>query len=243
MLSVVYKKRALPLAWLVLEGSRGHFPEADHMTLIETVFQLLPSRCDVVFLGDGEFDGIQLQAKIQSYDWKYVCRTAKDTIINQDSCSFTFLNLGVSPGERITVAGATITRDQYGPVTAVAWWDDQYEDPIYLISNLCILEDPCDWYSLRFTIETLFSDQKSRGFHLHKSHISDPQRLAQLMIAGCFAYIWMVYLGALAMQQGYNRIIHRTDRCDLSLFQLGLRLLEYFLNQDMEIPVAFHWLE
>ena len=82
-----------------------------------------------------------------------------------------------------------------------------------------------------------------RGFHLHKSHISDPQRLAQLMMAGCFADIWMVDLGALSMQQGYNRIIHRTDRCDGSLFQLGWRLLEYFLDQDMEIPVAFHWLQ
>ena len=42
---------------------------------------------------------------------------------------------------------------------------------------------------------------------------------------------------------GFNKIIHRTDRCDLSLFQLGLRLLEYFLNQEMDIPVAFHRLQ
>jgi hypothetical protein len=32
----------------------------------------------------------------------------------------------------------------------------------------------------------------------------------------------------------------RGDRCDLSLFQLGLRLLEYFLNEDRAIPVAFY---
>ena len=38
-----------------------------------------------------------------------------------------------------------------------------------------------------------FSDQKSRGFHLHKSHISDPQRLSRLLIAACLAYIWIVY--------------------------------------------------
>ncbi len=63
------------------------------------------------------------------------------------------------------------------------------------------------------------------------------------MIATCLAYIWIVYLGTLAMQQGYNRIIHRTDRCDLSLFQLGLRVLEYFLNQEMESHVAFLLLE
>ena len=37
MLSVVYKKRALPIAWLVAEGSRGCFPEADHIALIKQV--------------------------------------------------------------------------------------------------------------------------------------------------------------------------------------------------------------
>ena len=35
-------------------------------------------------------------------------------------------------------------------------------------------------------------------------------------------------------------MIHRTERWDLSLFQLGLRLLDYFLNEDLAIPVAFH---
>lgn len=172
-----------------------------------------------------------------------MCRTAKDTLLNQDSQTFTFEELRVCPGERITLPEATITLKKYGPVMAIAWWDEEYEEPIYLVSNLSILEDPCDWYGLRFCLETLFSDQKSRGFHLHKSHLSDPQRLAQLMMGACLAYIWIVYLGALAMLQGWNRIIHRTDRCDLSRFQLGLRLLEYFLNQDMEIPVAFHRLE
>ena len=42
------------------------------------------------------------------------------------------------------------------------------------------------------------------------------------------------------MCQGWNKIIHRTDRCDLSLFQLGLRLLDYFLDHDIPIPVYFH---
>jgi len=89
------------------------------------------------------------------------------------------------------------------------------------------------------TIETFFSDQKSRGFHLHKSHLSDPMRLSRLLMAACLAYLWMVYLGARCEQDGWVRIIHRSDRCDLSLFKLGLRLLDYFLNEDLSIPVAF----
>jgi hypothetical protein len=87
--------------------------------------------------------------------------------------------------------------------------------------------------------ETFFSDQKSRGFHLDKSHVSDPQRLARLLIAACLAYTWTVYLGKLCQLEGWQNVIHRTDRCDLSLFQLGLGLLDYFLNEGMPVPVDF----
>jgi len=45
----------------------------------------------------------------------------------------------------------------------------------------------------RFRIATFFSDQKSRGFHMHKSHLSAVQRLSRLFIAACLAYIWIVY--------------------------------------------------
>jgi len=99
----------------------------------------------------------------------------------------------------------------------------------------------------------------SPGFHLQKSHLSDPERLAQLMIAACLAYIWIIYLGNLSKKEGWDKIIHRTNQmnrlvgssCDLSLFQLGLRLLDYFLNQEgepasgftLEIPVTFNRVE
>jgi hypothetical protein len=59
-------------------------------------------------------------------------------------------------------------------------------------------------------------------------------------MAACLAYIWIVYLGALCVKDGLVSVIHRRDRCDLSLFQLGLRILEHFLNEDYSIPVAFH---
>ena len=60
------------------------------------------------------------------------------------------------------------------------------------------------------------------------------------LIAACLAYIWIVYLGALGEADGWQEIIHRGKRCDLSLFQLGLRLLEHFLNEELPIPVQFH---
>ena len=36
---------------------------------------------------------------------------------------------------------------------------------------------------------------------------------------------------------------HRVDRCDWSLFYLGLALLDHFLNEHLPIPVTFNfWL-
>lgn len=124
-------------------------------------------------------------------------------------------------------------------MAVIAWWEAQQKEPLYLVTNLELVEEACFWYAKRFRIETFFSDQKSRGFNLHKSHLSDPARLYRLMIAACLAYIWIIYLGVFAVDNDYVKQIHRSDRCDLSLFQLGLHMLEHLLNEHLCIPVDF----
>jgi hypothetical protein len=49
----------------------------------------------------------------------------------------------------------------------------------------------------------------------------------------------VVYLGTLCEKDGWREIIHRRKRCDLSLFQLGLRILEHFLNEDFHYRTLF----
>ncbi len=174
-----------------------------------------------------------------AWGWEYVCRTAKNTILFEDGEEFSFEDMGVQPGECLSVPDVAFTRQAYGPVLAIAWWRKDCQEPLFLVSNMELAEEACHWYTKRFRIETFFSDEKSRGFNLHKSHLDDPARLARLMIAACLAYIWIVFLGVLALQQGWVKIIHRTDRCDKSLFQLGLDLLEHFLNEGLPIPVTY----
>jgi hypothetical protein len=238
MLSVQYRGRALPVGWLVVSGKKGHFAEEKHVQLLSAIYPLIPAGADVIFLGDGEFDGVQLQEKLDDFGWKYACRTASNAIL-YDGEEFSFQDLVLQPGMCLQMEEVSFTRQRYGPVLAVAWWRTDYQEPIYLVSNMDLVEEVCHWYKKRFRIETFFSDQKSRGFHLHKSHLSDPKRLAKLMIATCLAYIWIVYLGVHAIQKNYLPLIHRTDRCDLSLFQLGLRLLDYLLDFHEPIPVSF----
>jgi hypothetical protein len=242
MLHVVYKGRALPLAWLVRQGKKGHFPEDLHLALVAQTQQLLPEGAQVVLLGDGEFDGTKLQQTMQDAGWSYVCRTGCHVTASWENETFRLDTLGVciKPGTLIELKEVLFTGDAYGPILLICCWAKGSQDPLYLVSNMASADEACRVYAKRFRIETFFSDQKSRGFHLHQSHMSKPQRLARLLMAACLAYIWLVYLGAVCEQEGWVRIIHRGERCDLSLFQPGLRLLEHFLNEDLAIPVAFY---
>lgn len=236
MVSVVYRGRALPLMWMVRAGKKGHFPETLHVELIGQVGQLIPGGSDVVCLGDGEFDGTAWLSELEQLNWRYVCRTAKNAVCTEQGERFVPQDLCAGPGHCVGVPEVLFTEAGYGPVQLIAWWEKRHREPLYLVSNLEVAEEACYWYGKRFRIETFFSDQKSRGFHLHKSHLSEPQRLARLMIASCLAYLWVVYLGAFALQTPWYQHIHRGDRCDLSLFQLGLRLLQHFLREGIAIP-------
>ena len=242
MVHVVYKGRALPLAWLVRQGKKGHFPEALHITLLEQVQRRIPAGAQVVLLGDGEFDGTTLQQTMQDYHWSYGVRTGSNITVMWDGETFRCETVAscIKPGTLVELTDVRVTEAAYGPVMLLCCWAKGYQEPLYLITNMASADEACRLYAKRFRIETFFSDQKSRGFHVHKSHISEPTRLARLLIAACLAYIWIVYLGARCEQEGWVRIIHRGDRCDLSLFQLGLRLLDYLLNEGCTIPVAFY---
>ena len=69
MIHVVYKGRALPLAWRVRQSPKGHCPETLHIELVELLSQLIPEGTKVVFLGDGEFDGTELQRTRHERGW------------------------------------------------------------------------------------------------------------------------------------------------------------------------------
>ena len=242
MIHVIYKGRALPLAWRVRQCPKGHFPEALHLALVELVSELIPPGTRVVFLGDGEFDGIGLQETVNEMGWDYACRTAKSTKVSWKGEMFDLEELGecLKPGQLVELEEVGVTRQAYGPVMVLCYWGKGHVDPLYLVSNLSSAQEAIRFYQKRFRIETFFSDQKSRGFNIQKSHLEDAHRLSRLLIASCLAYIWMVYLGALCKKEEWQGVIHRKARCDLSLFRLGWQLLDHFMNEALPIPVQFY---
>ena len=239
MLSVVYHGRALPLCWVVVRGAKDHFPESMHQELLAQVHAIMPEGATVSFVGDGEFDGTNLQADLRRSTWLYVCRSASNIVLTACGVQFPVGNLRPPRGETIAVTPAWMTQKQYGPISILAIWEQRCEQPLYLVTNMADLDAAAQLYKNRPHIETFFSDLKSRGFQIHKSHLSDPKRLSRLLIACCLAYVWIVYLGVCALQQDWMKRLHRQDRCDLSLFRLGLRLLARCLKEHIPIPDGF----
>lgn len=64
-------------------------------------------------------------------------------------------------------------------------------------------------YGLRWGIESMFSDFKSRGFGLMQSQIKKPERLERLILVMSMALYWAVSCGAFAEQQAADSGLKR----------------------------------
>jgi hypothetical protein len=239
MASVVYHGRAIPLLWQVVKGKKGHLPQALHCALIRRLQELIPAQAQVMLLGDGEFDGTELLTAIRATQWQYVCRTASNILIYAHERVFTVGDLPLERGEAVAIADVEMTAKRYGPVLLIGVWEAEHAEPIYLITSLSDAEVAIERYRVRFRIECMFANHKSRGFQIHKSHLAAPERVERLLIATSLAYLWVHAVAMFATQQGWIERFHRKDRCDLSLFQIGMRAIRYALREGWRVPVSF----
>ena len=133
MIHVLSKGRALPLAWRVRQGPKGHFPETLHIAVVELIRMCIPEGAQVVLLGDGECDGTALQATLNTAGWSSVCRTALSTTATWEGTTFRLDTLGAcrKPGTLIALQEGQLTHNAYGPVMLLCCWAKGYQAPLY----------------------------------------------------------------------------------------------------------------
>jgi hypothetical protein len=242
MVSVLYKKRALPLAWIVYKGKKGHTTAQRHIDALTKVLPLLPADCQVVLLGDAEYDTTEMLLWLEGKpSWDYVLRTSPQIYVQEGSQSQSIGSYPLAKGQIFHRQQVGFTQEASVQLNLIGWWGSRYDGPLYLVSSLSNAYQACKYYRRRFQIETFFSDQKSRGFHIHKSHLSDPARLSRLLLAACLAYIWMVCQGLLLIAEKRTGLIDRTDRIDKSLFRLGLDWIRYALKRNLDFTPIFRF--
>lgn len=243
MVGVLFHNRAIPLVWIVYKGKKGHAPAEKHIEVLQLLQEVLPNDTEVTLLGDGEYDTVDMLNWVKNIDnWTYIVRSASNIILTDDGKEYSFRDLALEKNTKNGVRDVFFTKDENAPiVTAIAWWDDPYEHPIFLITNSeKSFAETCRLYGQRYKIETIFSDQKSRGFNIHKSHLSHPNRVSRLLLATSIAYVWLIYLGVeISQDESRRRIIDRTNRTDKSLFRLGLDWFIYSMTREVDINVLF----
>lgn len=242
MVGVIYRSRLLPIAWVVYKGKKGHTTAERHIEVLKKVLPLVPKKSEVILLGDAEYDTTEMLSWVETEtSWRFAMHTSPCILVKSGVAWKKIKEFTARKGRLRMISAVGFTKTSALPANLIVWWGAEYDNPIYLISNLPNGAYACWYYRRRFRIETFFSDQKSRGFHIHKSHLSSPERVSRLLIAACLAYIWMVALGLLTLANGDHKLIDRTDRIDKSVFRLGLDWLRYVLKKDRHFDVCFRF--
>jgi hypothetical protein len=238
MVSVLWKGKALPIAWKTIQAPKGHFPQSDHLAMLnclKSLLQYVPTvRC--VMLGDGEYDGNEWIKSLQESNFEYVLRTAKDTILtNEYGESFQVKQIGTEDKSYFFVPFCR--KNNQINVNFVLWHEKVFKDPIYLLSNLDLPMMAIGYYRKRFKIETLFKDFKSQGFHLHQSKLSDPEKIDRLLIVCALAYLWLIGLGyILAKKITWLKRVYKVQKDTFNLFTVGKRLFQYLKKNHFGFP-------
>lgn len=237
MLSVLWGDTAIPLCWLVRQAPKGHFPSEMHKDLVEQVAPILkatlPEKCHIILLGDGEFSNCLLQQTCLDVGFDYVFRLAKDTPLYEDEVTLDGFKPNSIPKHSFFFApDIFMTEKRFGEVHFVAYHEAQYEDPLYLVSNLDFPPLIIKYYKARFRIETLFGNMKSRGFNIHQTKVKNPDIINGLLLIVSWAYVWLVYLGKFAQKQPDFAKYARKDRNDWSLLTLAWTFLDFCTDND-----------
>lgn len=242
MVAVGYQRRALPVVWQAGQGSRGHTDGDLQVGLLTYTAQLLPDRADVIILGDGEFGHVQLLDWLESVQpqWSYGLRVASDTYVLFEQQWRRLDSFEVGPDETIWLEQVYLTRQAaFGPVNVWLTWDTKHERLVPIVTNLPLAEELHYWYQKRPWIEPLFGDMKGHGFDLQTCRLRHPERIDRLMLAVSLAYLWMCFLGSVAILTGQAKWVDRSDRRDRSIFTIGRLWLNRLLKLDLPFLVGF----
>lgn len=241
VIGVLYRKRVIPLTWVVNEGAKGHRTAETHIELFKQLLPILPETLDCYVLGDGEFDSDELLTWLsQNTNWLFTMRTSKTNLVwTKDGYKAVEEDLAVGRAGYQARMDTTLTKQGKVSVNVIGWWESKYDEPIYLVTNWDDVEAAMKKYRKRVMIETLFSDVKSRGFGIDKSKISAPERLERLLLAVALAYIWMIYLGSYVLESGKRELFESYECRKKSTFRLGQDWLKYVLKHSLRLRVRF----
>jgi hypothetical protein len=191
MLALRVGERALPLAWRVKQ-TRGSIGFAEQEELVRLVAAWLPADAKAVLMGDRFYGGPELILLCRALGWDYRLRLKGDLLVTVEGGETTTGEC-VARGEHLLPEVGLTAREV--PTSIAIVHEPAHPEPwIIAMSEAPTVYRAFD-YGLRWGIEAMFSDFKSRGFGLADSQIRHPDRLARLLLVMALALYWAVSIG------------------------------------------------
>ena len=238
MVSMAYRKRAIPIAWTWVKHVRGHSTGNTQIALLSYVKTLIPHGAAVFLVGDTEFGPVKVLKQLDKWYWYYVLRQKSDTLVcSQTENSWNaFGSYILKAGKANWLGKMNLSQSHMYPVNLLVYWKLGEKEAWCLATNLPDLQTALRFYKRRMWIEEMFGDMKDHGFDLEASMLHSFLRLSRLTLAVVLLYVWLVSSGGRTIHQGLRHLVDRKDRRDLSIFQIGLRFIERCLVNSYLLP-------
>jgi len=183
--------RALPLAWRV-KATAGAIGFPEQRLALEAVARLLPEGIRPVLMGDRFYGTPDLIAWCRERGWGWRLRLKRDLLVFEAGGETT-LAACFARGEHL-LRGVELTARRVATNVAMVHEPGHPEPWIVALSEAPTVHRAFD-YGLRWGIEAMFSDFKTRGFGLEDSHLRRPERLDRLILVMALALFWAVSTG------------------------------------------------
>lgn len=237
MLSIAYKKVSFPILFSLLP--LGASSTQARIDLIKRYINLFDKASIALLIADREFRGEAWLNFLSAEKIPYLIR------IKDGSASISYVNGEHKPVKEL-FRDLTINQAKSFPKPFII-----NGNPCYL-SGLCFVNDkgkrdlvalislnrelnPFELYSQRWQIETMFKTFKSSGFHIEETHVTQPERFAQLLSVVMIAFSWAYLVGIFERKHLPKIRILSHGRQAMTLFKYGLE----FLAQALLNPCKF----
>jgi Transposase DDE domain len=194
MVSMRVGERAIPVAWKVKETSGGiGFDE--QKPLLEAVFAMMPESVPVLLIGDRFYGTAALIRWCQEHGWQYRLRLRGNLILRHEGGE-------ISTGEAAQAGLTSLLNAELndsGVKTHIGILHEKGHPEPWIIA---MSEPPSQGrvldYSMRWGIEPMFSDFKSRGFGITKTQLRHADRIERLILVLTVALYWAASTGMAA---------------------------------------------
>lgn len=239
MVSLAYWRRAIPIAWTWVKHVRGHSSAFKQLALLNYVRKLLPVGAAVFLVGDCEFGSVEALKWLDQWHWFYVLRQKSDTCVwlQQYNEWKPFGSFVHKTGESLWLGSGYLTASKIYSTNLLVHWQTGEEEPWCLATNLPDRIMALRYYRRRMWTEEMFGDFKKHGFDLESTMLRDFLRLSRLTLAVAILYVWLISVGARTIHEGLRHLVDRTDRRDLSIFQIGMRFIQKRLTNALSVRI------